>query len=153
MGALNLLADIPVGAVVGIDTAPFIYLIEQHARYDPILVPFFRDRIKSGQNQGVTSVITVAEVLVQPMLHDQPQLIERYEAALKHGRNIRTVEISHAVAKRAARLRARHTLRLPDAFQLAAAIEHGASYFITNDKRLRSIHDIGVLVLDDYPPA
>jgi hypothetical protein len=57
---MSLLDDLPHGAIVGIDSAPFIYLIEQHARYDPIVAPFFRDRIKPGQNQAVTSVSRAA---------------------------------------------------------------------------------------------
>lgn len=149
---MSLLDDLPLSAVVGIDTAPFIYLIEEHPTYDPIVAPFFRDRIKAGQNYGVTSVITVSEVLVQPLRRNEPELIERYEAAMRRGRNILVAEITHAIAKRAARLRATHNLRLPDAFQLAAAIEHGASHFITNDARLKRVNDIRVLALDDYLP-
>jgi len=150
---MSLLDDLPNGASVGIDTAPFIYLIEQHARYDPVVAPFFRDRIKPGRNQGVTSVITVAEVLVQPLRRNQPELIARYDAAMRRGRHIRLVDISHEVARRAAQLRATFNLRLPDAFQIAAALEHGATHFLTNDARLKKVTDLTVLVLDDYLPA
>ncbi len=38
---MGLLTDLPRGAIVGIETAPFIYLIEQHPAYDPIVTPFF----------------------------------------------------------------------------------------------------------------
>ena len=82
---MSLLDDLPDGAIVGIDTAPFIYLIEQHAVYDTIVTPFFRDRIKPGQNHGVTSVITVSEVLVQPLRRKEPELIGRYESVLRRG--------------------------------------------------------------------
>lgn len=150
---MSLLDELPFGAIVGIDTAPFIYLIEEHPTYDPIVAPFFRDRIKPGHNHGVTSVITVSEVLVQPLRRNEPELIERYEAALKRGRNILLAEITHPIARRAAQLRANYNLRLPDAFQIAAAIDHGASHFITNDTRLKRVPEIRVLALDDYLPG
>ncbi len=46
------------GAKVGVDTAPFIYLIEEHSGYLPIVEPFFR-RIDEGQILAVTSVVSL----------------------------------------------------------------------------------------------
>ncbi|MBC7357327.1 MAG: PIN domain-containing protein [Desulfacinum sp.] len=58
--------------------------------------------------------------------------------------------ISAAMAEKAARYRAEHSLRTPDALQLAAAVVGGADCFLTNDRRLRKVDFIEVLVLDDY---
>ena len=49
----------------------------------------------------------------------------------------------------AARLRATHSLRTPDAIQMATALQAGASFFLTNDRRLRSIEGMTVLVVAD----
>jgi predicted nucleic acid-binding protein len=40
-------------------------------------------------------------------------------------------------------------MRLPDAFQLAVAIEERCEAFLTNDRRLARVTDLRVLVLDD----
>lgn len=52
------------------------------------------------------------------------------------------------VAEEAARLRARHNLRTPDAIQLATAIRSGASSFLTNDRHLPKLAPLNLLLLD-----
>jgi len=70
---------------------------------------------------------------------------------LKYGRNFTLIEISEKIAERAGRLRGRYTeLRTIDAVQLASAIENGIEIFITNDKKLKKVDEIKVVVLDDY---
>jgi predicted nucleic acid-binding protein len=150
MGAMSLLEALPAGTVIGLDSAAFIYFIEQHPLYEPLLSPLFEQRIEHGENRAVTSVVTLAEVLVQPKRLARDDLAQRYRAFLTAGANLMLVDITAAVAERAATLRAQHNLRLPDAIQIAAAIEHGASYFITNDTRLRRLADPTVVILDDY---
>jgi predicted nucleic acid-binding protein len=54
------------------------------------------------------------------------------------------------VARRAADLRAGYRLRPPDAIQLAAALFHGATAFVTNDKKLKQVNELKVLTLDDW---
>jgi predicted nucleic acid-binding protein len=47
-------------------------------------------------------------------------------------------------------IQARHAVRLPDAMQIAAAIQGEATIFLTNDKRLKKVVGIEVLLLSDY---
>jgi predicted nucleic acid-binding protein len=152
MGEVTLLADLPEGARVGLDSAPVIYLIEQAPRYLPLVEGLFYERLDTGLNHAVTSVVTLSEVLVKPTERGRSDLVERYRERLSGNPSLEVVEITRRIAEQAATLRATHRVRLPDAFQLAAAIEHGASHFITNDKRLKGVHEIRVLVLDDYLP-
>lgn len=52
--------------IVGVDTSPFIYLIERHPRY----VDFVRAvvaRIDAGELLAATSVVTLTEVLAHPI--------------------------------------------------------------------------------------
>ncbi|MEN9935410.1 MAG: hypothetical protein RLZZ387_1989 [Chloroflexota bacterium] len=51
---------------LGFDTAPIISFIEANPRYDALVIEVFR-RIASGAILGVTSVITLTEVLVPPL--------------------------------------------------------------------------------------
>jgi hypothetical protein len=42
-----------------------------------------------------------------------------------------------------------HNIRTPDAIQMATAMHEGASFLLTNDRRLPSTSALEVLVLDD----
>jgi len=153
MGAISLLDNVPEQRVIGLDTTPFIYSLEAHPVYGPLVRPFFESRVKTGLNTVVTSVVTLSEVLVQPLRCEQADLVDRYRTLLTRGRNLTLASITPAIAERAAKIRATYAIRLPDAFQIAAALEHGATHFLTNDDRLRKVTEVTVLILDDYLPA
>lgn len=136
------------GAVVGLDTAPLIYFIEEHPDYLPLVQPFF-EAADQGSFQIVTSVLTLTEVLVHPLRAGNHNLADQYRSILLHARHIVTLPISDAVAERAAELRAQFGVRTPDAIQLAAAAHSGAAYFVTNDSRLPGLPNVEILVLDD----
>lgn len=133
---------------LGFDTAPVIYFIEANPKYDALVTEIFR-RVTNGSILGLTSVITLSEVLVQPILHQQALLQQEYRDLLLHGINFETLPISAEIAERAAELRAQFRLRTPDALQLATTIETGGQAFLTNDSGLRRVTALPVLVLDE----
>ena len=51
---------------LGIDSAPLIYLVETHPRYDSLVVEVFR-QIDVKRFEGITSLVSLGEVLVQPL--------------------------------------------------------------------------------------
>ncbi len=133
---------------LAIDTGPVIYLIEVNPRYDALVTEVFK-RIASGQLSAVTSVITLAEVLVQPLLRGDLALQKRYRDLLTTSAGFRTLPIDAVTAERAAGLRAAYRLRMPDALQLALALEAGCEAFLTNDSQLKRVSELRVLVLDE----
>jgi predicted nucleic acid-binding protein len=50
---------------IGVDTAIFIYLIEEDPRFLPLVEPIFED-VAEGRREIVTSALTLLEVLVVP---------------------------------------------------------------------------------------
>jgi hypothetical protein len=48
-----------------LDTAPVVYLVEMHPRYSPLVLEIL-NHMARGRFRVVTSVVTLAEVLVQP---------------------------------------------------------------------------------------
>jgi predicted nucleic acid-binding protein len=136
------------GTIVGLDTAPIIYLIEENTAYLSYLRPFF-EAVDRGEFEIVTSTITLAEVLVHPMRRGDHELADQYRQILMHANHITTVPVSEEIAEAAAQLRARHSLRTPDAIQLATAAHSGASSFLTNDTRLPALASLQMLVLAD----
>jgi len=110
--------------LVAVDTALFVYLIEEHPRFlAPVRALFARaDR---GEIEIVTSALTLLEVLVVPLRTNDQRL--------------------------AARLRAQHgALRTPDALQLAAAISTGCESFVTNERRMPAPDGLRVLQLSEF---
>lgn len=143
------LADQVSGLKIGIDTAPFIYFIERHITYSGILRPVFCE-IDAGNIEAITSTITILEVLVHPFRTGNEDLAERYREILLHSRGITTIEIINEISEIAARLRAKHSIKAPDALQIGASIFTGPHAFLTNDSDLKRVSDIRVLVLDDF---
>lgn len=136
------------GKTVGLDTAPLIYYIEENPLFLPLVDPFF-DAMIRGDFEVVTSTMTITEVLVHPFKHANAGLIQTYRDILHDAAHLRTVSFSADIAEIAARLRADHTIRTPDAIQLATAIAMKADYFLTNDDSLPTLPHPKVLVLGD----
>jgi predicted nucleic acid-binding protein len=136
------------GQVVGLDSAPLIYFIEQNPIYLEMMRLFFR-ALNQGEFRVVTSVVTLLEVLVQPIRRGDTALAQQYRDILFNSENLTTINVFPAIAEEASQLRAAYNLRTPDAIQMATAISQGASFFLTNDARLPSLPGLEVLVLDE----
>jgi predicted nucleic acid-binding protein len=131
-----------------LDTAPLIYYIEEN----PYFAKPLNELFIAGEKQEchfVSSVITLTEVLVLPIREGYDDIVEKYEMILTHSPSIEIVDINVEIAKITARLRANYSLKTPDAIQLATALYCSADYFLTNDKRLKSIKEISIILLED----
>ncbi len=134
-----------------LDTAPVVYYVEEDARYLPRVDIVF-ERVDSGAAIAVTSPVTLAECLVMPIRKGQRELQQAFIDLVVSGSNVDFLSIDQPIAERAADLRARYNLPLPDALQVAAAIASGCDGFLTNDAALKRISEIDVLVLDELEP-
>ncbi len=137
--------------LLGCDTSLFIYFVERHPVYLDLAREIIR-RVDSGVLLGYSSMITLTEVLVQPKKFKDSALENDYRALLLHSRNFELLPIDENIADLAADLRSRYTIRTPDALQVSAALSSGCQAFVTNDKRLKSITDLKILVLDELLP-
>lgn len=136
------------GQVVGLDTAPLIYFIEQNEAYLELVRAFFQE-MSQGKFQVITSTLTLTKVLVHPLRTANSELAEQYCDIVLAQENLTTLPVSVEIAKVAAQLRAVQHLRTPDAIQIATAMQGGATFFLTNDARLAAVPDLEVLVLDN----
>ena len=131
---------------VGLDTAPLIYFIEENPAYIETVKLFF-EAMDRGDFLVVTSTVTLLEVLVHPLRSNNRELAIEYRDILLNSK-LMTLEVSNAIAEQAAQLRAAHIIRTPDAIQISAALDAGATHFLTNDVRLPEIPSIQILSLD-----
>jgi predicted nucleic acid-binding protein len=141
---LNLLT----GKVVGLDTAPLIYFIEQNPK-DISTVREFFSSLNRKEFRVITSTLTLTEVLVHPLRNGNVNLARQYQDILLNQDYLTVFPVSSEIAKLAAELRATKNLRTPDAIQIATAILNGADFFLTNDMGLRNISNLTLLILDD----
>jgi predicted nucleic acid-binding protein len=135
--------------VVGLDTAIFIYHFENNPTYLPLTRVLFSS-IEMGEQKGVTSTITLMEIIVKPLALGRVDVARKYEAMLVNFPNLQVVDIDRDVIRQAARLRAEYRIRPPDALQAAASLLYGAEVLVTNDGQLKRLNDkLEVILLTD----
>jgi predicted nucleic acid-binding protein len=137
------------GQKICLDTSPIIYFIEKDSQYWNLVRPVFIG-INSGNIKAITSTLTLLEVLVNPFRNGNEDLAEKYREILLSSEGLTTFEILHETSELATRLRAKYSIKTPDAIQIAVGVRNGASKFLTNDSSLKKIAEIKVCVLDDY---
>lgn len=137
------------GPKVCIDTAPIIYFIEKHPKYLNTIKSLFVE-IGAGNIEAITPTITLLEVLVHPFRKNDHSLARKYREVLLYSENLTTYEISHEVSELSAKLRAKYSIKTPEAIQTAVCILYGANTFLTNDPDLKKVSEAKVLILDDF---
>jgi predicted nucleic acid-binding protein len=97
-------------------------------------------------------MISITELLVQPFAKGEEDRITVLEQFILSLPNTELIPPTYSVSKEAARLRAKHAIRTPDALLISTALSEKAEAFLTNDSHLRSLKEEGVsiLVLDDF---
>jgi predicted nucleic acid-binding protein len=134
-------------AKIFFDTSPFIYLIENHADYYPKISQFLLNEVNNG-SEFITNVLTYSEFCVKPQKLNRLDLIEDFGKLLTE-LDFNVVEIDIEVATIAYMLRAKYDfLKGIDAMQVASAIKEKCTRFLTNDKKLKSITEIEIVILD-----
>ena len=137
----RLWGGLSAGATVMVDTAPFIYLLESHPQFADQFVGLF-EAAAAGEITIALSTVTLAEVLTGPFKAGQTTLAKRYEKALS---NYNVMPVTTPIVALAAQLRAQYRLKLPDAIQLATALDIGAAAFVTHDRDFSAVTGIDIL--------
>lgn len=140
MGSLEQ-ADLPDGALVLVDTAPIIYVLEHDPKFAPRFRPLF-ERQSAGGIQFAVTTITVAEVLTGPFKAGEEALAKRYRAVME---SWHIVSLTADIAESAARFRASLGLRTADAIQVASAIAVNADALVTHDRDFSKVKTLTVL--------
>ena len=129
--------------ILFLDTNIVIYGVEQHRIFGPKV----RKRLamaRAASDAIMTSDLTRMECFVLPLRVGDVALQQVFHGFFALSI---VVPITPSVCDRAALIRAVHRFKPMDALQLAAAVEHGADTFLTNDVRLRSFPDLTIELL------
>jgi predicted nucleic acid-binding protein len=133
--------DLPQRALLLVDSAPIIYVLEDH----PKLAPRFRllfEEHAAGRLRFTVTTITIAEVLAGPIGAGDDALARRYRAILE---SWRPVALDVDIAESAARLRASLGLKLADAVQAASALAVNAAALVTHDRDFSRVRSLRIL--------
>ena len=129
------------GALVLVDTAPIIYVLDGHAELAPRFAPLFA-RHAAGTLQLAVSTVTLSEVVAGPLGAGEEAVARRYRAMLE---SWGVVELTADIAEQAARARGRYRLKLPDAVQLATALAINADALVTHDRAFGKVRGLRIL--------
>jgi len=132
------------GALITIDSAPIIYILDGKTDFANIFIPLFQD-IEDGRIRAVISAITILEVLSGPLKHGNEILADRYYKALTSGGGWKVQDINAEIGFIAARIRIQYKLKLPDAIQIATAVFTGSSALVTHDRDFKGMEEILIL--------
>jgi predicted nucleic acid-binding protein len=132
---------LPENALLLVDSAPIIYVLEDHPEFAAVFRPVFEAH-DAGLVRLAVSTVTLAEVLTGPLGARDEVLAERYRATLK---SWFVVDLDAEIAESAARLRAACKLKLADAVQAASALAVGADALVTHDRDFSALRDLRVL--------
>jgi predicted nucleic acid-binding protein len=135
------LTNLPEQALLLIDSAPLIYVLEDHELYGARFRPLFEAHA-IGQLRFAVSTITVAEVLTGPLQSGDEALTRRYRALFD---SWRLVDLDVGIAESAARLRASLRLKLADAVQAASALAINAAALVTHDRDFSRVRSLRII--------
>ncbi len=131
-----------------LDTAPVIYYVEKNPHFFGVVDVIF-DLIDQGDLTAVTSPITLAECLVYPFRQNNTKLQQDFSELIMNGYGTVCPSIDGRIGQTAAQLRASYNVALPDALQIACALEAGCDAFCSNDIQLKRITEIPMLILTE----
>jgi len=132
--------------VVALDTCVLIYYFEENPEFHAPASEIINTVVAQGPEAAV-STMALLELQVGPYGKDAGDEADYYYDTLAVLPNFSWHPMTYEIADHAARLRAAHNLRVPDAVHLATALEAEATLFVTNDRALPDIEGIEYLVL------
>ncbi|HHI75910.1 MAG TPA: PIN domain-containing protein [Gammaproteobacteria bacterium] len=126
------------GSRVLLDTVTLIHFLEGGGARQRVAERIL-SRIEQGRLHGLLSALAYTELLVPLYRDGEDPEARRLAARLAAFRNLETVPLTAEIAIEAARLRAMHGLRTPDAIHAATALVAGADGIVTNDRGFRRL--------------
>jgi predicted nucleic acid-binding protein len=131
---------------VAFDANVFVYLFESTGQLAAAAIAVV-NAVSARRLTGVVSSVALAEVIGRPVRIGDDTMGERYADAIRSIENLHVVPVTIEIAVEAGFVRGRTSLTLADAVHVATARVAGASAFVTNDRRLRSMPKLDVIQL------
>jgi predicted nucleic acid-binding protein len=141
-----------LGIRVYLDTNIIIYAVEGYEIHAAPIKSLLQG-LTEEEIIGVTSDLTVAEVLVKPKRDGNARLEDAYRRFLRPTKAMCTTTISREILEAAAGIRATSALRMPGAIHWATALVEHCDSFLTNDDGFKNVAGVRVVMLSDLLPS
>lgn len=135
-GRRGLETRVPAGSTLVVDSSVVLAYLTGSEPASEDARQLFDEFIAPGRNRASISTITVGEILVRPFRQGSAA-VAMAESFLRHFGDIALIDVTYAVAREAARIRALSGLRMPDAVVVASALEVDADVIVTSDRSWR----------------
>src|SRR6476659_1952186 len=133
--------DLPEDALLLIDSAPIIYVLEGHPKFGTRFKPIFEAHA-AGRLRFAVTTITIAEVLTGPLQAADDALARRYRAILQ---SWQPIALDVDIAESAARLRVSLRLKIADAVKAASALAINAAALVTHDRDFSRVRSLRII--------
>ncbi|MDO8750016.1 MAG: PIN domain-containing protein [Dehalococcoidia bacterium] len=134
----------------GFDTNALIYALEGTVPYASMVAEVLA-MMRKGEALGVISTVVELELLVKPFRERDQIALDQVTLMLDDTPNLFIRSLDRSIARRAADMRARTGLSIPDSVIAATALEERCDAIIGNDVDMaRRVNTIPYLCLDDY---
>jgi predicted nucleic acid-binding protein len=130
------------------DSNVFIYAFEYSTAVGDAARRAF-SLIEDGGATGVTSLLTLGEVLPGPLRRRNFRVEQAYEAVFAGKIGFDVVPVTMDLLRAAARHVADQNLRLPDALHVASALHANCDAFVTEDEGVRTPVQLPLVRLND----
>ncbi len=105
--------------------------------------------MEEGRIEAATSTLTLLELLVQPYRLKKEEVVLKFYSLFTTYPHLSWIPLNLEISDLAAKLRAVHNLKTPDAIQIASAVSGGATVFVCNDSAFRRVREIECVILSD----
>jgi predicted nucleic acid-binding protein len=133
-----------------LDASAIIYSIEGVPEFREAALRWIEAAEAAETGALITSRLSRLECRVRPLREGNAERLAHYEGFFSRA-DLLLVDVSAAVLEHATELRARYSVRSPDAIHLASALSERADVFVTGDRQLRRCAEIKVELVNEPP--
>jgi len=134
---------------VYIDTQIFIYLFESNKYYIEVVEKLFNILI-FNKISICTSAITLSEILRSPKVQNNKRLRDKIKNSLFTLSKIKIIDFYKSISEYSAFLGNKYNLNFQDSVHLTTAILEDCDTFITNDRVLKKVKEIKLIIISEY---
>jgi len=147
----KLLANL-AGQRLYIDTNAFIFFLDRHTKYFPVVAPIF-EACFNQKTFAITGGLTIAEVMVHPYRYGDAALIAQIKNFFAQKNFLTIVDHPNDLLDMSAMLAGQRKMKLIDAIHVATAQKSRCNYFLTNDHGIKSSDSLEIIQLDNFLTA
>lgn len=144
----HLLAKL-AGQRVYVDTNAFIFFLDRHVKYFPVVAPIF-EACFNQKIFAVTGGLAVAEVMIHPYRNGDAALIANFKNFFSQKNFLTVADHNNDLLDISAMFAGQRKMKLIDAIHVATAQKNGCTFFLTNDHGIKSSDSLEVIQLDDF---